>query len=65
MIVHGRLNHRPYVNKSGIEVVAMEIDAFSIGHDLNRGTATFVKSSPAAESSSAADPAQGGATAAA
>lgn len=65
VIVHGRLNHRPYVNKSGVEVVAMEIDAFSIGHDLNRGTATFVKSSPAAESGSAADPGQGGATAAA
>lgn len=65
VIVHGRLNHRPYVNKSGVEVVAMEIDAFSIGHDLNRGTARFVKSPPAAESGSAADPEQGGATAAA
>ena len=70
VIVHGRLNHRPYVNKSGVEVVAMEIDAFSIGHDLNRGTASFVKApppseGPASEGAAAGDPEHGGATAAA
>ncbi len=70
VIVHGRLNHRPYVNKSGVEVVSMEIDAFSIGHDLNRGTASFVKAPPAAEGGGAVagaglHPEQGGATAAA
>ena len=63
VIVHGRLNHRTYVNKAGVEVVATEIEAFSIGHDLNRGTASFVKA-PAA-TGPAADPDHGGAVAAA
>lgn len=47
VIVHGRLTHRTYVNKHGLETVAVEIDALTIGHDLTRGTATFVKASPA------------------
>ncbi len=65
VIVHGRLNHRPYVNKSGVEVVAMEIEAFSIGHDLNRGTASFVKAPPASGSGAAGDPDHGEAVSAA
>ncbi|WP_408898679.1 single-stranded DNA-binding protein [Nocardioides sp. R1-1] len=43
VLVHGRLEHRTYVNKSGVEVVALEIEAVTIGHDLTRGVATFVK----------------------
>lgn len=43
VVVHGRLDHRTYVNKSGQEVVALEIEAVTIGHDLTRGTASFVK----------------------
>ncbi|WP_435768846.1 single-stranded DNA-binding protein [Nocardioides sp. SYSU DS0651] len=49
VLVHGRLNHRTYVNKSGIEVVALEIDAITLGHDLSRGVATFLKASRAPE----------------
>jgi len=47
VIVHGRLEQRTYVNKNGVEVVALEIEAVAIGHDLNRGVASFVKAAPA------------------
>ncbi len=53
VVVHGRLDHRVYVNKAGIEVLALEIEAITIGHDLTRGTATFVK---AASGAAEADP---------
>ncbi|WP_182379917.1 single-stranded DNA-binding protein [Nocardioides sp. WS12] len=43
VVIHGRLNHRTYVNKNGLEAVAVEIEAFTIGHDLSRGIASFVK----------------------
>lgn len=62
VVVHGRLDHRTYVNKAGIEVVALEIDAVTIGHDLTRGTASFVK---VAASGSASDPERDGEVAAA
>ncbi|TNM37519.1 single-stranded DNA-binding protein [Nocardioides albidus] len=62
VVVHGRLDHRTYVNKSGVEVVSLEIDAITIGHDLTRGVATFVKS---ASSGAAGDPERDGAVAAA
>lgn len=61
VIVHGRLDHRTYVNKSGVEVVALEIDAVTIGHDLTRGTATFLK----AASGPGGDPERDGEVAAA
>ncbi|RYJ03724.1 MAG: single-stranded DNA-binding protein [Actinomycetales bacterium] len=61
VVVHGRLSHRTYVNKSNVEALGLEIDAFTIGHDLSRGTATFTKATaPAAESGSTADPGHGG-----
>lgn len=61
VVVHGRLSHRTYVNKSNVEVLTVEIDAFTIGHDLSRGTASFTKASgPAPEVSSAPDPGHGG-----
>lgn len=63
VVVHGRLNHRTYVNKSEVEVLTMEIEAFTIGHDLTRGTSAFTKAPAAAVP--AADPGQGGASAAA
>jgi single-strand DNA-binding protein len=44
VIVHGRLEHRTYVNSSGVEVVALEIEALSVGHDLARGVGNFRKS---------------------
>ena len=61
VVVHGRLSHRTYVNKNNVEVLALEIDAFTIGHDLSRGTATFTKAAAAeAEGAAAADPGHGG-----
>ncbi|GAA4092581.1 single-stranded DNA-binding protein [Nocardioides kongjuensis] len=62
VVVHGRLDHRTYVNKHGIEVVALEIDAVTIGHDLTRGTASFVK---VAASGPGGDPERDGEVAAA
>jgi single-strand DNA-binding protein len=62
VVVHGRLDHRTYVNKSGVEVVALEIDAVTIGHDLTRGTASFVKATAAGPGS---DPERDGEVAAA
>ncbi|MBM9460735.1 single-stranded DNA-binding protein [Nocardioides sp. zg-536] len=47
VLVHGRLNHRTYVNKNGVEAVSIEIEAVTIGHDLTRGVATFLKAPPA------------------
>ena len=62
VVVHGRLEQRTYVNKSGTEVAALEIDAVGIGHDLTWGTASFVK---AAASGPGSDPERDGAVAAA
>lgn len=44
VIVHGRLEHRTYVNAAGTEVVSLEIDAITVGHDLTRGFGQFMKS---------------------
>lgn len=49
VIVHGRLQHRTYINKAGVETVAIEIEAITVGHDLTRGTTTFAKASAASE----------------
>ncbi|MBM7515899.1 single-stranded DNA-binding protein [Nocardioides nitrophenolicus] len=57
VVVHGRLGHHTYVNKSGSEVVVLEIDAVTIGHDLTRGTSSFVK---AAASGPGSDPERDG-----
>lgn len=43
IVVHGRLSHRTYQNKDGIDVVSLEIDAVAVGHDLNRGSTFFTK----------------------
>lgn len=43
VFVHGRLNHRSYVNSQGLEVVALEIEALTLGHDLTRGSTRFRK----------------------
>lgn len=46
VVVHGRLNHRTYLNKSEVEVISLEIDASTIGHDLTRGCSQFLKAPP-------------------
>jgi len=43
VVVQGRLQHRTYLNRNGVEVVALEIEALTVGHDLNRGVANFSK----------------------
>ena len=63
VIVHGRLQQRPYVNKSGVEVTALEIDAVLVGHDLTRGVTRFRKA--AARTAQTGDAEQGEATTAA
>lgn len=47
VLLHGRLEQRSYVNKSNLEVVVMEIEALSVGHDLSRGISLFSKAAPA------------------
>jgi single-strand DNA-binding protein len=48
VVVHGRLRDSSYDNKEGLRRTVLEIEAFSLGHDLSRGVATFTKVSPTA-----------------
>jgi single-strand DNA-binding protein len=41
VIVHGRLTQRTWQNRSGDDVVSLEIDAISVGHDLSMGIGMF------------------------
>ena len=41
VIVRGRFIVRDYEDKSGAKRTAVEVDAISVGHDLNRGVAQF------------------------
>ncbi|MGB0100820.1 MAG: single-stranded DNA-binding protein [Nocardioides sp.] len=43
VVVHGRLELRPYVNNNNVEVVSHEIEAAHVGHDLSRGTSVFTR----------------------
>ena len=43
VIVHGRLTVNTWVNRDGIEVSSLEVEATHVGHDLTRGTAVFTK----------------------
>lgn len=43
VIVHGRLTQRTWQNKAGEDVVSLELDAFSVGHDLTMGVGTFTR----------------------
>ena len=43
VVVHGRLEVRPYVNSNDVEVTSFEIDAVHVGHDLSRGTSVFTR----------------------
>ncbi len=45
VVVQGRLTPRTWMNSEGKEVTTYEIEASVLGHDLNRGTARFVKGS--------------------
>ena len=48
VVVHGKLTAHVWTNKAGLEVTTFEIEAAFVGHDLNRGTSTFVRRKPAA-----------------
>ena len=49
VVVHGRLTVTTWTNTAGLEVTTFEVDATSVGHDLNRGISTFTKTArPAA-----------------
>jgi single-strand DNA-binding protein len=41
VLIKGKLQVRPYTDKAGAARVAVEVEASSIGHDLNRGVAMF------------------------
>lgn len=43
VLVHGRLSQRTYVNKHSVEVTALEVDAFLVGHDLGKGVSVFTR----------------------
>ena len=50
VVVHGRLSARTYVSRSDVEVTAQEVEATFVGHDLTRGTTTFIRAAPRASS---------------
>jgi single-strand DNA-binding protein len=41
--VTGRLSVHAYTSKDGQERTSVEVEAISVGHDLNRGTTVFTK----------------------
>ena len=47
VIVHGRLRSSTYEDGDGKRQTTMVIEALSVGHDLNRGTAAFLKAQAA------------------
>ena len=47
VVVHGRLKAETWTNRAGIEVTTFEVDATSVGHDLNRGISSFVRTAAA------------------
>ncbi|CAN5488882.1 single-stranded DNA-binding protein [soil metagenome] len=49
VIVHGRLTTSTYVNKDGVEVTGLEVEALLVGHDLCRGVTVFHKRPSTAE----------------
>jgi single-strand DNA-binding protein len=43
VVVHGRMSLRTWVDANGVEQQTLEVQATSVGHDLNRGTSRFTK----------------------
>jgi single-strand DNA-binding protein len=46
VLVQGRLSVRSYEDKQGMPRIAVDVDAHTVGHDLNRGVATFQRTRP-------------------
>ncbi len=43
VVVHGRANSHTYINKAGVEITELEVEATFVGHDLSRGTSAFTR----------------------
>ncbi|WP_205475026.1 single-stranded DNA-binding protein [Nocardioides sp. SYSU D00038] len=50
VVVHGKMSARTFVDKAGVEVSVLEVEAWSVGHDLNRGVSRFTKTARPVES---------------
>ena len=50
IVVHGRLRTHEWIDQAGEQHSRVVLEAFSVGHDLNRGTTTFAKNAPRTES---------------
>lgn len=60
VVVHGRMRVSTWVDGNGVERETWEIVATTVGHDLTRGTSTFVKPPKAAPVEDPAPPAPAG-----
>jgi single-strand DNA-binding protein len=63
VVVSGRLSVRPYDDKQGVRRTAVDVDAITVGHDLNRGVSKFTRTFPSVGKTAdeqAADLAAGG-----
>ena len=65
VVVHGRLKAETWTNRAGIEVTTFEVEASFVGHDLNRGTSSFVRTTPVPVDTATGEVVDAGATAAA
>ncbi|TCO44863.1 single-strand DNA-binding protein [Kribbella antiqua] len=52
IVVHGRLRTHEWTDEAGEQHSRVILEAFSIGHDLNRGTTSFTKNPPRRDSTS-------------
>lgn len=43
VVVHGRLRVRPYTTSEGVERLAVEVEADTLGHDLAFGTSAYTR----------------------
>lgn len=43
VVVYGRLRVNQWVREDGQHMTSVEVDAYSVGHDLNRGQTTLVR----------------------
>jgi single-strand DNA-binding protein len=41
VVVQGRLGQRTYTNREGVDVVTLELEALTVGHDLSLGISLF------------------------
>ena len=56
VIVYGRVATHDWVNENGEARITYELEAVSVGHDLSRGTASFMRARPEANGMVVEDP---------